>query len=71
VEKSKIADTINRKQVNDCISYYVDIDFNGHFRNAEKFIASQGEEEDAWKRILAIEVSASVEGTRSSIKRFN
>jgi hypothetical protein len=71
VEKCKIIEAINRKQVKDCISYYVDIDFNGHFRSAEKFIASQGKEEDAWKRILAIEVSASAEETRSSIKRFH
>lgn len=58
VEKSKIAEAIRRPQSGNCISHYLDIDDNGVFRNTGKFVAKPGMEDETWKDLLAMKVSA-------------
>ncbi|KAF5350703.1 hypothetical protein D9756_008753 [Leucocoprinus leucothites] len=59
VKKSKIFEAIERQQNKNCVSYYIDVDENGHFKDAEKLVAKPREAEDTWKTLLDIKRSAS------------
>ncbi|KAJ3563227.1 hypothetical protein NP233_g9075 [Leucocoprinus birnbaumii] len=55
VEKCLIAEAIKRPPTGTCISHYVDVDDNGHFKTAKSFVADPRMAEDTWKKLLAIE----------------
>lgn len=57
VKKSRIADAVQEEQSKSCISYHVDIDSNGYFRNADKFIVEPGTARETWQRMLNSKVS--------------
>lgn len=52
VKKSKIAEAITRESKKTCVCHRVDIDNQGHFRNADTVNAEPGLETETWQSFL-------------------
>lgn len=59
VKKSKIGVAINDYPRDvACVIYYVDVDDNGRFRDAGKFVATESNIRNSWDRVVESQVSA-------------
>ena len=61
MKKSKISIAVNDYQREvPCVIYHVDVDDNGVFRDADKYVATESNIKESWEKVLKAEVSVTI-----------